>query len=123
VQQIEVTRAEVGRALAPVSTPLPATVASTRTKSSALVALKNKGSVRSFVLDRLRPAAGCKIEMKFLLQEYRSWCEQKGFEAKDVSDFAEDMRAVCDKADIKIQTLGNRVFCLDVQLADTPSSP
>jgi hypothetical protein len=74
------------------------------------------GSVRSFVLERLRPAEGAHLEMKVLLQAYRAWCEASSLEAKSLSDFAVDMRTICARAGLTIEATTSHVLCRDVRL-------
>jgi hypothetical protein len=108
-QQIEGTKIAVGRAL-----PCVALVAN----PSANEALKrSRGSVRAFVLERLRPDSGVTVEMKTLLHAYRSWCVEKALEPNDMAVFADEMRAVCAKAGIEIVTKASRIMCRNVRLA------
>lgn len=75
------------------------------------------GKVSKFVLDRLRPAPGSRVEAGAALLAYREWCKEKGHEPLPVADFANELGLICKKVGVKTVEAPDGVYCLDVQIA------
>ena len=73
-------------------------------------------SVKAFIGERLAPAAGERVEMKFLVREYRAWCAGKECGPIDLESFLEEVEKVCHKVGIEIVNDAQRVFCLNVKI-------
>jgi hypothetical protein len=73
-------------------------------------------SVKAFIGERVSRADGERVEMKVLLQEYRSWCASKGSGPMDLESFLEEVENVCRRVGIEIVSDAQRVFCLDVKI-------
>jgi hypothetical protein len=73
-------------------------------------------SVKAFIGERVSPANGERVEMKALVQEYRSWCAGKGTGPVDLESFLEEVEKVCSKVGIEIVNDAQRVFCLNVKI-------
>jgi hypothetical protein len=73
-------------------------------------------SVKTFIAERVLPADGEQVEMKILVQEYRSWCVGKGSGPVDLESFLEEVEKVCRKVGIEIVNDAQRVFCLNVRI-------
>ena len=82
------------------------------------------GNVKTFVHDRMYPAAGERIDMKALTADYRAWCAQKGVAALELDRFLDEIETVCRRAGIAIEVGDDkRVYCLDVRLEHIPAEP
>ena len=73
-------------------------------------------SVKAFIAERVSPAEGERVEMKALVQEYRSWCAGKGSGPVDLESFLEEVERVCLRVGIEIVSDAQRVFCLNVRI-------
>jgi hypothetical protein len=79
-------------------------------------------SVKAFIAECVSPADGERVEMKALLQEYRSWCAGKGSGPMDLESFLEEVEKVCGKIGIEIVNDAQRVFCLNVRIGAAESA-
>jgi hypothetical protein len=95
----------------------PSSMGSSRPKPAPALA-----SVKAFIGERLSPADGEMVEMKALVQEYRTWCAGKGSGPVDLESFLEEVEKVCRKVGIEIVNDAQRVFCLNVRLEATESA-
>ena len=55
------------------------------------------GNVKSFVRDRVFPADGERLEIKALMQDYRTWCAQRGVPAVELYRFLNEIEGECRK--------------------------
>ena len=94
-----------------VAKPSPSPSGRTRPKSAPTLA-----SVKAFIGERVSPADGERVEMKSLVQEYRTWCAGKGSGPVDLESFLEEVERVCRKVGIEIVNDAQRVFCLNVKI-------
>jgi hypothetical protein len=110
--------------LAPAQEPGPAPAARAARPKAPPKSAAPVGSVKSFVRDRVFPADGERLEIKALMQDYRTWCAQRGVTAVELDRFMDEIEGVCRKAGIVIE-VGNdkRVYCLDVKLENATAEP
>lgn len=66
----------------------------------------------------MAPADGERVEMKILLQDYRSWCVDRGVQPVALGAFLEDIEAVCGKIGVEIVNEADRVFCLGMKIEE-----
>ena len=81
------------------------------------------GSVSSFFRDRVLRVDGERVEMKALMQSYRTWCAHSGISPKDLNGLLDEIEKMCRRVGIAIEPSDDRrVYCLNVKLKATAIS-
>jgi len=76
------------------------------------------GMVKAYMRDRVFPANGAQTEIKALIQDYRTWCAQKGFTPIELNAFLDEIEMLLRKLGIEIEVGDDqRVYCLGIRLA------
>jgi hypothetical protein len=75
------------------------------------------GKVPAFLLERVEPSRGTRIEVADLFGGYRDWCQCNSLDALTADAFGDELNAMTETAEIEAVRSRGRVYLLGLRLA------